>query len=83
MGMMFLKEKTPIGYYFKRCHSIHTFFCHFPIDVVLLNRDNEITKIKRNLKPWRIYFFSCYSIIEFFPGYLPEKIEKDFFIDQL
>ena len=30
------------------------FFMQFPIDVIFLSRDNEIIKIYKNLKPWRI-----------------------------
>lgn len=35
------------------CSSVHTFFMKMPIDVVFLNRDNIIVKMKRNLKPQR------------------------------
>lgn len=77
LGMMFQVKKTQIGYYFKKCHSIHTFFCFFPIDVVLLDKENNILDVKYNLKPFRIFFFSCYSIVEFYHGYLDqEKIDS-------
>jgi len=78
IGMMFLKEKKPIGYYFKKCHSIHTFFCYYPLDIVLLDKNNSIIDIKYNLKPWRVFFFKCYSIIEFPNGFINE-LDKDYF----
>lgn len=77
--MMFLKQKTSNGYYFKKCNSIHTFFCKFPIDVILLDKNNYIIDIKYNLKPWRIFFFNCYSIIEFNHGFINSNLSKDHF----
>lgn len=76
IGMMFLKEKKRMGYYFCHCHSIHTFFCYFPLDIVLLDKKNHIIDIKKNIKPWHIYFFKCYSILEVPSGALPSNIEK-------
>ncbi len=35
------------------CSSVHTMFMWFAIDVVFLDRDNEIVKIAENLKPIR------------------------------
>lgn len=78
-GMLFLKEKKPIGYYFYKCRAIHTFFMRFPIDIVLLDKENNILKIERNKKPWRIYFFKCYSVLEVPSGFLPFNIEDYLF----
>jgi hypothetical protein len=36
------------------CTSIHMFFMRFPIDVLYLNRDNEVVRAQRRIKPWRI-----------------------------
>jgi uncharacterized protein len=33
--------------------SVHTFFMHFPIDVVFLSRDGEVLKVARALPAWR------------------------------
>ena len=33
--------------------SVHTFFMHFPIDVVFLSREGEVLKVARALPPWR------------------------------
>lgn len=67
--MMFLKDSNEC-YYFKNTHSIHTCFCRFNLDVVLLDKENNIIDIKYNLKPWHFYFFKCYSILEFKSGLL-------------
>lgn len=75
MGMMFLKN-TSKGFFFKGVSSIHTCFCRFNIDVILLDKNNNIIDIKYNLKPWRFYFFKCYSILEFQNGFI-KNIKKD------
>jgi len=33
--------------------SVHMMFMRFPIDVVFVNRDDEVVKTVRGLKPWR------------------------------
>ena len=38
----------------KRCNSIHTFFMRFPIDVIFLDKNNEVIATKTNLKPHRL-----------------------------
>jgi len=41
------------GILLRPASSVHTAFMRFPIDVVFLDRDNRITKIAENLRPWR------------------------------
>jgi uncharacterized protein len=36
------------------CCSIHTAFMRFPIDVVFVDRDGQVTRIVRDLPPWRL-----------------------------
>jgi uncharacterized membrane protein (UPF0127 family) len=33
--------------------SVHMMFMRFPIDVVFVNRDDEVVKTVRGLRPWR------------------------------
>ncbi len=49
------------------CQSIHTFFMRFTIDAVFVDKNLTITKIVRNLKPWRMTFydFKASSVFEF------------------
>ena len=35
------------------CNCIHTHFMRFPIDVLYLNRDQEVVGIDHALRPWR------------------------------
>jgi uncharacterized protein len=36
------------------CSSIHTFFMHYAIDLVFLNKNWQIKKLISALKPWRM-----------------------------
>lgn len=36
------------------CASIHTFFMHFPIDVIFLNYEHTVVKVKKSLFPFRL-----------------------------
>lgn len=46
--------------------GIHTFFMKYPIDVFVLDDKNKVVKVKRNLKPWRVFFWNprYYKILE-------------------
>jgi uncharacterized membrane protein (UPF0127 family) len=47
------------------CNQVHTFFMKFPIDVVFLNKRDEVVAIKE-LKPWRMskMHFSAKRVLE-------------------
>ncbi|WP_066363271.1 DUF192 domain-containing protein [Neobacillus drentensis] len=54
-GLMFRKD--PIkdeGLWIVPCNAIHMFFMKFPLDIVLLNKQNEVIKVYHSLKPWRM-----------------------------
>lgn len=79
-GIMFSKDMSPydgliIG---PHCNSIHTFFCFFPIDVMFLNKKEEVVKIIRNLHPWRMtrMYFRASHVLEMVAGTLPETIKE-------
>lgn len=38
------------------CHSVHTCFVRFPLDVAFLDRHGSVLAICRNLRPWRLAF---------------------------
>ncbi|MBM3246498.1 MAG: DUF192 domain-containing protein [Candidatus Omnitrophica bacterium] len=47
------------------CNSIHTFFMRFPIDVLFVDKNNRVIKVKSSLKPFRlspIYFNAAFAI---------------------
>ena len=42
------------GLIIKPCCSVHTFFMRFDIDVLFVNRKNQIVAVHENVKPYRI-----------------------------
>ncbi|MBN2831517.1 MAG: DUF192 domain-containing protein [Candidatus Omnitrophica bacterium] len=36
------------------CNSVHTFFMHFPIDVLFVDKNNRVAKIIKRMKPFRV-----------------------------
>jgi uncharacterized protein len=44
---------TGNGLWIRPCSSVHTFFMRFPIDVIFLDRNNQVVKIIPGMKPWR------------------------------
>lgn len=52
-GLMFHEKLSPAtGLLLAPCSSVHMCFMRFAIDVVYLDRDNEIIEIVHNLRPW-------------------------------
>ena len=49
---------------------IHTFFMRFPIDLVFLDRSNQIVRIVPNVKPWRLTapLFGARAVLEIEAG---------------
>lgn len=56
----------------KPCISVHTFFMKFPIEVVFLNKRNQVIATIRNLQPNRItgVYFKSTSVLELPTGVL-------------
>lgn len=52
------KKNIDYGLLIKKCKSIHTFFMLESIDVLLLDQENRILKINRNVKPNKILIFN-------------------------
>lgn len=72
-GLIGAKVAYPIM--FQTRFGIHTFGMRFPIDVLILNKENRVVKISKRLKPNKIFFWSPKfdTVIE-----LPEgEIEKN------
>ena len=43
---------------FKTRFGIHTFFLKEPIDIIVLDNKYKAAKIKKNLKPFRLFFWN-------------------------
>jgi uncharacterized membrane protein (UPF0127 family) len=53
------------GLWIVPCESVHTFFMQFPIDLVYLDRNNRIKKLRADVAPWRMSAcLSAFSILE-------------------
>lgn len=59
----------------KPCNNIHTFFMKFSIDVIFIDRNLEIKKIAKSVKPFRLVgpYWRAYSVIETIAGFAEEK----------
>lgn len=42
------------GLLLKPAGSVHTFFMRFPIDAVFIDRHGQVTRVVRDLPPWRL-----------------------------
>ena len=53
IGLMF-KKNINYGLLFNNCRSIHTFFMKEEIDIIAVDKDDNIIKEYKNIKPWKI-----------------------------
>lgn len=53
-----LIKSNPRNMLFKTRFGIHTFFLKEPIDLAVLDNDFKVVKIKKNLKPNRLFFWN-------------------------
>jgi uncharacterized membrane protein (UPF0127 family) len=57
------------GLFIEPTWSVHTWFMRFPIDVVFLDRDLTVLKIRKDLGPWRTSArFRARSVLELASG---------------
>jgi len=53
------------GLWIVPCEAVHCFFMKFSIDVLYLNKDKTIRKIRHDMKPWGISFcLPAHSVLE-------------------
>jgi len=53
------------GLWIVPCESVHTFFMQFPIDLVYIDRNKRIKKLRSSVPPWRLSVcLSAHSILE-------------------
>lgn len=53
------------GLWIVPCESVHTFFMKFPIDLVYIDRNKKVKKVRNSVGPWRLSAcFSAHSILE-------------------
>jgi uncharacterized membrane protein (UPF0127 family) len=61
------------GLWILPCRAVHTVGMRFPIDLVYLDRDLRVRKVKNNVHAWRLSAcFSAHSVLELAPGTIQE-----------
>jgi uncharacterized membrane protein (UPF0127 family) len=55
-GLLGVDKAYPV--FFKTRFGIHTFGLRFPIDVIVLNKDNKVVRIKEDLQPNKIFIWN-------------------------
>ena len=59
VGLLRTPEMKPgEGLWIERSPSIHMFFMRYEIDAVFVGKDGRVTKVARNLKPWRVVWWA-------------------------
>ena len=57
------------GIWIVPCESVHTFCMKFPIDLVYLDRNKQVKKVRSSVAPWRLSAcLSAPSVLEFPSG---------------
>jgi hypothetical protein len=68
-GLMFQKSlPADHGLVFRPAQGIHTQFMRFPIDLVFLDKQDIVTKVREAMPPWRFDFTNAPGVIEINPG---------------
>jgi uncharacterized membrane protein (UPF0127 family) len=69
IGLMFKKQiPERHGLLFQPARGIHTHFMRFPIDLIFLDRENRVTKVREGMRPWRFDFTIAAGVIEMNAG---------------
>jgi uncharacterized protein len=56
------------------CQAIHMFFMRFSIDLIYIDRQKRVRKVKSNIAPWRISTcFTAHSVLELPVGIVRES----------
>ncbi len=75
-----LGKTTPESVVLSTRFGIHTFGMRFPIDVVILNNENQVVAYKKSLMPNRCYFWNpqFHTVLELPANTIIEKRIKKF-----
>ncbi len=73
VGLIGAKKIYPV--FFTTRWGIHTFGVLFPIDVLILDNDNRVVKLTKNLPPNRLFFWNpkYERVVELPTGTIEEK----------
>lgn len=78
IGLMFRKAPRGNGLLLDPCNSIHTFFMRYSLDIVFITRSNQVVKIVRNMRPWRMtwIYWRAKKTLEVPAGKLPMDLAE-------
>lgn len=61
LGMMFSSKDVLLIFYYEIPVSLHTFFVFSKIDIIYFNKNKEVVKIIKNIKPFTFYISAVKS----------------------
>ena len=47
-----------------KCNAIHTCFMRFAIDATFLDCDDNVVKVVRNIRPWRLFVWGGWRAVK-------------------
>jgi uncharacterized membrane protein (UPF0127 family) len=65
-GLLKTQKLEPgAGLWIAPCESVHTFFMKFAIDLVYLDKQKRVRKVRHAVRPWRVSAcFTAHSVLE-------------------
>jgi uncharacterized protein len=74
-GLLGRKGLDPgTGLWIVPCEAVHTFWMQFPIDLIYLDRELRIKKLRSNVRPWRMSgCLTAHSVLELGVGTIRES----------
>ncbi len=56
------------GLLFRPARGVHTHFMRFPIDLIFLDREDRVTRVREGMAPWRWDFSHAAALVELNAG---------------
>lgn len=47
-----------------KCNAIHTCFMSFPIDAIFLDKNDNVVKTVKNIRPWRFFIWGGFKAVK-------------------
>lgn len=77
-GLIGVKKLPPgEGLLILRCNSIHTFFMSFPIDATFFDSKNNVVRVVRDIKPWRLFVWGGFRAVKVLETASSSSLDSD------
>jgi uncharacterized membrane protein (UPF0127 family) len=64
-GLIGTKDLPPDeGMLILKCNAIHTCFMSFPIDAIFLDKNDNVVKTVKNIRPWRFFIWGGFKAVK-------------------